>query len=250
MQLEEIERLSKQPLLSDSAVQEHFLTGLGAILKESGKETPNRSVNDAELDRLAKLSPLEYDRVRRDTAKRLGIRTETLDQEIEQRRPHTEDEATPGSPLTLPDIEPWPESVDGQGLLADLVAMICRMEERPWSDWKKGKPINPNHLAGVLRAFEVGSRTLRLDGNDRAKGYKRTDFADAFSRYLPELALSKRDNVTTHSSSGDEPLLQSVTPPPCHGSENARNPVPEVHCHAVTDRNPILQGGEEVIDLC
>lgn len=124
------------------------------------------------------------------------------------------------------------------------------MEERPWKEWKKGQPINGYHLAGVLRPYGVSSRTVRLVDKDRAKGYLRTDFADAFSRYLPELALSKRDNVTTRSSSGDEPLVQSVTPSPCHGSENARNPVPDAHCHAVTDRNPILQGGEEVIDLC
>lgn len=527
MQLEDIEGLSKQPLMSDPAVQEHFLNGLGAILKEPEKEAPHLSVDNAELDRLAKLSPLDYDRDRRNAAKKLGIRTETLDQEIERRRPHAEDEGMSGSPLTLPDIEPWPESVDGQALLAELVSVIRRhvrlpthaadavalwvvwswlidefdiaprlavlspekrcgkttllemlfslvlrallasgispsaifrtieaakptllideadtfaneneelrgilnsghtraaarvircvgdeheprafstwcpmvlaaigvlpgtvedrsitismqrkapgetvtpfprsgkraaalrselhdlarkvrrwtedyaadladrdpivpnelhdraadnwrpllaiadeiggdwpakaraaatklsggdvcdresakvqllgdirslfeknawerigsqalcdalvkMEERPWSDWKKGKPINPNHLAGVLRAYGVGSQTIRRDGDDRAKGYLKLNFADAFSRYLPDLALSKRDNVTNRSQSGDEPLLQSVTPSPSHASENARNPAPDVHCHAVTDRNPLFQGGEEVIDL-
>ncbi len=45
MQLEEIERLSKQPLLSDSAVQEHFLNGLEPILKEPEKTEETEAEN-------------------------------------------------------------------------------------------------------------------------------------------------------------------------------------------------------------
>ena len=524
MQLEDIEVLSKQPLMSDPAVREHEP---GAVHKEPEKEAPTPSPDDAKLDELATLSPLEYDRIRKNEAKKLGVRVGTLDKEIQSRSPHPEDGATSGSPLTLPEIEPWPESVDGQALIEEVVSLMRRylslpkhaadaialwvvwswlidsfdvaprlallspekrcgkttllellaaltnrallassitpaaifrtieaasptllidegdtfvtqnealrgilnsghtrasaqivrcvgdeheprvfstwcpmvlaaigslpntvedrsiivpmqrkapgeavspfprggtraralrselhtlaqkvrrwiedhagslveseptvpkelhdraadnwrplfaiadeiggawpgkareaatalsggevcdresmkvqllddirtlfeanswdriksrdlcfhladMEERPWRDWHGGTPITPNQLARALRPFEVTSRTLRFADDHRAKGYLKTDFTDIFSRYLPELTCSEGDSVTDRHQSEDEPLPQSVTTSSCHGSENAPNPAPDAHCHGVTDQNPILPDGEEVIDM-
>jgi len=68
---------------------------------------------------LAKLSRLEYDRVRTDEAKRLGIRTTTLDAEVEALHPRTV------SPV-FPDPEPWALPVEGTALLAELVETISK----------------------------------------------------------------------------------------------------------------------------
>lgn len=46
--------------------------------------------------------------------------------------------------------------------------------------------MNARQLADRLKTCEVRSRTIR-DGEDRAKGYYKEDFADAFARYLPAL---------------------------------------------------------------
>src|ERR1700739_2785076 len=43
----------------------------------------------ARISALAKVSPLEYDRVRRTAATELGIRVETLDAEVVSRRPRS-----------------------------------------------------------------------------------------------------------------------------------------------------------------
>jgi hypothetical protein len=59
------------------------------------------------------------------------------------------------------------------------------IEGHPWAEWKNGKPITQNGLARLLRKFGILSGTIRLDEGQTAKGYKREDFEDAFSRYLP-----------------------------------------------------------------
>ena len=42
----------------------------------------------------------------------------------------------------------------------------------------------------MLAGFEISSTTLRRDYN-RKKGYKRSDFEDAFTRYLTRKQLDK-----------------------------------------------------------
>jgi putative DNA primase/helicase len=66
---------------------------------------------------------------------------------------------------------------------ADLIASLSAMEERPWAEWNRRRPITAYQLAAVLRPWQIGPRTLRF-GPATAKGYLLADFADAFSRYL------------------------------------------------------------------
>ncbi|HUZ47878.1 MAG TPA: DUF3631 domain-containing protein [Terriglobia bacterium] len=71
---------------------------------------------------LAKLSPVEYDRVRKKEAKRLGIGVATLDDEVKPRRaqkPNLTGDGHGQSPL-LCDPELWPDPVDGAGILDEL----------------------------------------------------------------------------------------------------------------------------------
>src|SRR5512142_3339295 len=82
---------------------------------------------DAEIAELAKLKPLEYDRVREERAKELGVRVATLDKAVEQfRREGADTEPSQGRALSLQDPEPWPDTVDGQALLNRLSAFIAR----------------------------------------------------------------------------------------------------------------------------
>jgi putative DNA primase/helicase len=68
---------------------------------------------------------------------------------------------------------------------AQLVDALAAMPERPWSECRKGKPVNQNWLARRLRDFGIYSRNLKIAGQV-PKGYHASDFQDAFSRYLPE----------------------------------------------------------------
>ena len=65
-----------------------------------------------------------------------------------------------------------------------LLAYLNAQEEEPWCTFNRGNPMNARQLADRLKLYKVESRTIR-DGTERAKGYHREDFADAFARYLP-----------------------------------------------------------------
>ena len=66
---------------------------------------------------------------------------------------------------------------------ARLVGLLGIMEDRPWPEWKSGKPLTPNALARLLRSFGIYPDTIRI-GETTAKGYLLGQFRDAFDRYL------------------------------------------------------------------
>jgi hypothetical protein len=77
----------------------------------------------------------------------------------------------------------------------DLVAALCKMDGRPWAEWSNGKGMNPNRLAKQLRKYEVFPRTIRI-GNTTAKGYSRSFFAEAWSRYCTHSSVAVVTDVT------------------------------------------------------
>jgi putative DNA primase/helicase len=68
---------------------------------------------------------------------------------------------------------------------ADLVAGLIELKERPWCEWNHGKPLTKSTLSRLLRPYGVVSGTVRIGGRTQ-KGYRRSSFKDAWSRYLPE----------------------------------------------------------------
>jgi YD repeat-containing protein len=76
-----------------------------------------------EIARLAKLSPLEYDRVREQAAKTLSIRVQTLDAQVKAQR---EKFAAKEAEELCVDIEPWPYAVKLAELLNEVRATILR----------------------------------------------------------------------------------------------------------------------------
>ncbi|WP_319380067.1 DUF3631 domain-containing protein [Thiomicrorhabdus sp.] len=66
-----------------------------------------------------------------------------------------------------------------------LIATLLELEERPWQEWNKGKPITTNNLSRMLKPFGIQSNTIRYY-NQPCKGYKTKQFDDAFKRYLPQ----------------------------------------------------------------
>jgi hypothetical protein len=64
-----------------------------------------------------------------------------------------------------------------------LAQTLGAMEERPWIEWKHGKPITAPQLARLLKPFEIAPRNIAV-GDRRPKGYQLWQFEDTFSRYL------------------------------------------------------------------
>jgi putative DNA primase/helicase len=75
------------------------------------------------IQRLAKLSPVEYDRQRKNEAKRLGIRESTLDAEVVAARSVKRDAVVTDA---FPAVLPWPEEVIGAALLSQISEAVRR----------------------------------------------------------------------------------------------------------------------------
>src|ERR1019366_9593228 len=83
------------------------------------------------LDRLAALPLLDYERARNSAASKLGIRrVSALDAEGATRRPKAPDGAQ-GFAVQLPDVEPWPDPVNGAEILSAVAAVFSRYVALP-----------------------------------------------------------------------------------------------------------------------
>ena len=79
---------------------------------------------EAALKKMAALSPLEYERIREEEAKKLNVRVSVLDQEVNLRRGCSKKDNTNTNEIGGKVIEPWPEPVDGIELYKELVGIF------------------------------------------------------------------------------------------------------------------------------
>jgi hypothetical protein len=100
---------------------------------------------------------------------------------------------------------------------ADLIALLARIEESPWGDWwidpkeETPKKAAPRRLAKLLRPFGIRSRKLRLDGQTPGvHGYRRTDFLDAWGRFLPDPVSPKRSATSATSATNESHSQRDV----------------------------------------
>ena len=96
---------------------------------------------------------------------------------------------------------------------SDLCAALIALEEGPWSEFQKGKPLTLRGLAGLLRSFEIVSRSIRLDDGATPKGYHRASFEDAWSRYDPspmDLPNATAPQTNTGAGFRDSPIRHTA----------------------------------------
>jgi putative DNA primase/helicase len=91
---------------------------LNETLRTNKRDASKQSSKDEQyIAKLAKLSPLEYEKRRQAAADELGVRVGTLDQIVRKRQAHSHDEA---SALPHWKVEPWGDAVPGAELLAGI----------------------------------------------------------------------------------------------------------------------------------
>jgi putative DNA primase/helicase len=74
-----------------------------------------------------------------------------------------------------------------------LCAYLHQLADRPWPEYGRArKPLNERQLANLLRPLRIYPGTIRFGPNNKetAKGYCRSAFDDAFTRYLPDFAVT------------------------------------------------------------
>jgi hypothetical protein len=138
-----------------------------------------------------------------------------------------------------------------------LIAELIADEERPWAVYgRTGKPITDRKIADLLRPFGIISGTVRI-GEITNKGYKLTDFEEAWERWglvgsqppgagqgetpsphqLHASHPSQRHKVVKTGTSGN---FSSVTENGCDAHEKRDLPNNDGHCDGVTLPSPVL----------
>jgi hypothetical protein len=93
-----------------------------------------------------------------------------------------------------------------------LVEKLITLEERPWSEWKKGKPMTQNSLSKILKTFSIYSKDIRAGVPEKvARGFELDQFEDAFTRYIPNPLIQSATMLQASSHMG------------CKGFEGATN---------------------------
>ncbi len=135
--------------------------------------------DDIEIGRLARLSPLEYDRERVDAAARLGLRTRTLDVLVADAKRDKVGVEKQGRALLLPEPQPWPEPVNGAELLGEVSAGI------------RHHVVMPDHVADAAAIWVVHTYLIecfgispRLAITSPEKGCGKTTLLDVLSRLV------------------------------------------------------------------
>lgn len=147
-------------------------------------------------------------------------------------------------PMILADIQSiFQDKRIGKITSSDLIDYLVDMEERPWSEWKHGKPMTKTSLAKMLKPYGITSRNIRTSYQVK-KGYSIDDFNDAFKRYLhtpPEIAAT----AATPLQNGYRPVTTGPDDVADKNSVAARNATQEKPLHETLRSSPATTGPVE-----
>jgi hypothetical protein len=105
-------------------------------------------------------------------------------------------------------------------------------KEKPWAEWSRSKPISEKGVATLLHEYRIRSRNVGPK-EQRGKGYRRADFADAWKRYCePGEGVEEGGGVEEGLKPADLPFTR---PPPCNDSAFGKKSA--VHQNPVDGKN-------------
>ncbi len=120
----------------------------------------------------------------------------------------------------------------------DLVDHLIALDDRPWCEWRHGKPITKNSLAKLLKPFGIRSKDVRI--NTVKKGYETADFEDAFSRYL-SAPLVQSATTLQPSNDGASSQIENATKGKGVAFQKPLQPTDDAACSVVA----LQEGGTE-----
>lgn len=126
---------------------------------------------------------------------------------------------------------------------AVLIEVLVADSEAAWATCNRGKPITPRLVARKLGDYKIRPTTFRLPNGTTPKGYVRSDFEDAWHRYLP--AATPHLSATTQQRRQDagSSHFQSETQDDPVADQKARKPAPVLDCCVVADKTPPTDEG-------
>ena len=122
---------------------------------------------------------------------------------------------------------------------ADIVEALADVEERPWPEWRHGKPMTQRQLAKLLAPFKIKPKLIKF-GKSPARGYELSAFTDTFERYLP--GVSSVTPLPLNDGNGFSDI-RSVTRETTVTDEKTLKASEGEGCNAVTDGMPPTRAG-------
>jgi Protein of unknown function (DUF3631)/Bifunctional DNA primase/polymerase, N-terminal/Primase C terminal 1 (PriCT-1) len=111
-------------------------------------------------------------------------------------------------------------------------------EEKPWANWGKGDSgLTARAMATLLDDFDIGSKQVWVDGKN-LRGFERTDFKDAWTRYLPENGVSGARTARTALASQESDDSEVLDESGSSTSEDTEDPHGERDLADLADRTP------------
>lgn len=127
-----------------------------------------------------------------------------------------------------------------------IIEALTSLEDRPWDELSKGRPLTAAKLSNLLGAYGIHSAgTVRI-GSRTAKGYRRVAFLDAWERYLRPVEASRRH--IANESGPERPISSRHTPKHCDGLRSVTTSMNPGRCDGVTPSETLnyQAGGDRV----
>lgn len=127
-----------------------------------------------------------------------------------------------------------------------ILEHLYGLDERPWNEWRRGKPLSPRGLARILKNFGVQSKNIKTHLGTVVKGYDLADLTEPFARYLGSIANSLPDpsslsatplHPSNNNVSGEN---TSATGKGFVADSNSVRTAPLLDCSGVADTTPPL----------
>jgi putative DNA primase/helicase len=105
----------------------------------------------------------------------------------------------------------------------DLTAALVAMTDRPWADWSRGRPLSPARLARLIKPYDIVPAVHRV-GTRTARGYRRAQWLDAWTRYLSDPPHPPDDDPLSPPGGGSGPINpQQRNNPNVYGPDDAKS---------------------------
>ena len=117
---------------------------------------------------------------------------------------------------------------------AELLDRLRADDEAPWAGWGE-KGLQPRGLGKLLGPYGIKSRTIRPASGAPCRGFLRSQFEDAFTRYLPPPGDLAVTSATTALESRKPPSAEALQPPLVTDGETAANPHSDADVADVAD---------------
>jgi Protein of unknown function (DUF3631) len=135
-----------------------------------------------------------------------------------------------------------------------MVGYLTADPEKPWVEYRHGRPLSQKQLANLLNGYGIYSVTVHPVGLSHAKGYQLTQFTEAFGRYLiplseppPEKPTSEPCNRANDCGTGTSEENRTVQAEAPARFEKASFSYSHADLHGCTVRKAENGGGVEDI---